>query len=276
MAKESSSKEVVNYDAYFQAEREAQVKRALSVTTNNFFSIKSGVLSYAGQAIPENQMAVLVLADIFENVNYPDDYDPENPENPNCFAFGTEPTEMKPHEVSMKAGTYQNDTCIGCPMNEFGTADRGRGKHCKNIVRLAVISCGSLKGNTYKQFAKPELLQAVQIGFLKVPVTSVKTWTAFSVSSAEALQTSSQLIATRIKVVPDAANQFAVTFEALGVLPQAFYPVVHQKVQEAKKTIYNPYAPYAERVVEKKPVNRKIAPKKTGAKPVTGKTTRGK
>jgi hypothetical protein len=87
MAKESSSKEVVNYDAYFQAEREAQVKRALSVTTNNFFSIKSGVLSYAGQAIPENQMAVLVLADIFENVNYPDDYDPENPENPNCFAF---------------------------------------------------------------------------------------------------------------------------------------------------------------------------------------------
>jgi hypothetical protein len=161
-------------------------------------------------------------------------------------------------------------------MNEFGTADRGRGKHCKNIVRLAVISCGSLKGNTYKQFAKPELLQAVQIGFLKVPVTSVKTWTAFSVSSAEALQTSSQLIATRIKVVPDAANQFAVTFEALGVLPQAFYPVVHQKVQEAKKTIYNPYAPYAERVVEKKPVNRKIAPKKTGAKPVTGKTTRGK
>lgn len=256
------TKEVVNYDAYFAHEREAQILRAMAVTTNNFFSIKSGVLSYAGQPIPDNQMAVLVLADIFENVNYIDDFDPEYPENPDCFAFGEVPSDMAPHENVFKAGTQHNDQCIGCPMNEFGSAERGRGKHCKNIVRLAVISCGSLNKGAYKQFTKPELLQAAPIGFLKVPVTSVKAWTAFSISSAEALQAASQLIATRIKVVPDAAHQFAVTFEALGVMPQAFYPVIHQKGQEAKKTIYNPYAPYTAREVEKKPVNRKVTPKK--------------
>lgn len=51
---------------------------------------------------------------------------------PNCFSMdGKTPAE--------NCSKKQSDYCEGCPQNEFGSDDRGKGKACKNMKRLHLI-----------------------------------------------------------------------------------------------------------------------------------------
>lgn len=64
-------------------------------------------------------------------------YNPNKPQPPVCFAVGKIVDELKPAANSSKP---QHETCEGCPFDEWGSAAQGRGKACKNSVRLAVVA----------------------------------------------------------------------------------------------------------------------------------------
>ena len=56
---------------------------------------------------------------------------------PNCFSQdGISPMEG--------SDMPQADKCNGCPQNEYGTAEKGEGKACKNMKRFMVLQEGSL------------------------------------------------------------------------------------------------------------------------------------
>src|ERR1017187_7596078 len=106
----------------------------------NFVKTRGG-LSYKDAPIPDNKMRVIVLDHVLCNTYYEGKFDPDDPTIPVCYAFGTNAHLMAPHEDSEKA---QSKQCEGCPQNEWGTADVGRGKACKNGVRLALMVEGDL------------------------------------------------------------------------------------------------------------------------------------
>ena len=67
---------------------------------------------------------------------YTKPYDPQNPQAPQCFAISKELEGMGPHS---DAHEPQAETCAECAMNQWGSAPTGRGKACRNTVRLAIV-----------------------------------------------------------------------------------------------------------------------------------------
>lgn len=175
----------------------------------NFISLKSGVMSYQGEDIPENTLRAVVLDFIYENQFYEGRFDPDARSSPVCYAFSRDEDDMAPHDESAEP---QSSACEGCEHNEFGSADTGRGKACKNVVRLALIPEDALDDL--------EALDAEQVVYLKVSVTSKQNWDKYykKYCHGAAGKRPTYFYVTEISVVPDAKSQFKVNFNAVDNL----------------------------------------------------------
>lgn len=246
---------VANWDEQLAAQAEVAAGMEANTGTGSFFSFKGGVLSFNDNPLPDNEVAVIIVDHVLENVFYEGAYDPEDPSGPTCFAFGRSETEMGPHDKVLAAGQGVCDDCENCPNNEWGSADTGRGKACRNVRRLAVIPAGELDDGSFDAFEDPEHFESAAIAFMKLPVTSVKGYAAFVKQIASAMRRPPHGIFTKVKVVPDAKSQFKVTFEALGQVPNELMQAVMNRHEEAKGVIEFPYDLDSERE-EPKPKGR--------------------
>lgn len=207
------------------------VEQEASVATGQFIGTKAGQLTWNGNPVQGNKLEVVVVDSILENAYYVGKFDSDNPQPPVCFSFGRNEKEMKPHPDSVEP---QHETCAGCPMNEFKSADTGKGKACKNIRRLGLIAAKPLT---------PEALEKGEVAFLKTPVTSVKAWASY-VRGLEALSHLPPLaVVTEIGAIPDAKTQFKLTFNAGTTIPDKLMPIVMDRYDEISKSIDFPYAP---------------------------------
>lgn len=234
--------EIVKWDEELEKQAEIAAGMEANAGGGQFFSMKAGVLSWQDAPLPNNQMAVIILDSILENVFYEGEYSPDNPQGPICFAFGRDDKTIAPHKVVFENGTQQCTVCVDCPMNEWGSADKGRGKACRNTRRLAMIPAGTFKTDgKFELFDDVEHLSSAGIGFMKLPVTSVKGYASFVKQVAGALRRPPFGIATKVKVVPDAKTQFRVLFEPLLKLPDEVMGTIMQRYEEAKAVIDFPY-----------------------------------
>lgn len=229
--------------------KQAEIAAGMEANTGGgqFFSTKGGILSWQDAPLPGNQMAVIVLDSILENVYYEGRYDPDVPQGPICFAFGRDEKTMQPHQIVIDAGNQQcgaSGQCAGCEMNKFGSAETGRGKACRNTRRLAMIPAG-----TFNAAGKLELIEdeehyeTTAVGFMKLPVTSVKGYASFVKQVAGALRRPPFGIVTKVKVVPDPKSQFKVVFEPIMNVPDELMGAIMKRHEEAKSTIDFPYQP---------------------------------
>ncbi len=228
-----------------QMARDAETAAAMEANTGggNFFSFKGGILSFNGAALPNNQMGVVVLDHIFENVFYEGEYDPTQVSPPTCFALGRDELTLAPHEVVVAHGSDQHGNCQGCPMNAWGTADKGRGKACRNTRRLAVIPAGELdEAGRFKPYTEEEHFEKAPIGYMKLPVTSVKGWATIVKQVAGALKRPPHGIFMKVRVVPDAQTQFKVNFEPISKAPDSIMPAIMARREEVMATIAFPYS----------------------------------
>jgi hypothetical protein len=229
--------------------KQAEVAAGMEANTGGgqFFSLKSGILAWQDAPLPNNQMAVVVLDSILENVYYEGKYDPDTPQGPVCFAFGREEKTLAPHELVIEGGNQMcgaSGLCSGCEMNEWGSSDVGRGKACRNTRRLALIPAGTFnQAGKFELFDDEEHFASTAIGFMKLPVTSVKGYASFVKQVAGALRRPPFGIVTKVKVVPDPKSQFKVLFEPIMNLPDELMSVIMQRHEEAKSTIDFPYQP---------------------------------
>jgi hypothetical protein len=101
------------------------------------------------------------------------------------------------------------DGCAGCPMDSWGSdISGGKGKACKEVRRLALLPLDAIKGGA-------EGIMAAPVGFLRVPILSVKNWSAY-VQELAARGESALGVVSRVKLVPNAKSMFAVTFSKMG------------------------------------------------------------
>lgn len=246
--------DIVDWEAEMrqQAEIAAGAQRS-SGGGGKFFSTQAGVLQYDQNPLPGNQMAVIILADIMENSWYDGPYDPSTPASPKCFAFGHEEGEMEPHEKVDQDEYFerQSPICADCPRNEWGSAATGRGKDCKNVMRLAVIPAGQYKAKgsgrnvtfDYEAYDDPKHFTKAEVAFLKLPVMSVKNYAKYVKQLAADLGRPPHGVVTNVYIEPDAKSQYKLMFELVDVVDNDLLPIVMKRHGAELATIDFPYSP---------------------------------
>ena len=242
--------------------KEAQVAAGLVASNagGQFFNLQGGQLSFGGAPLANNQMAVVIIDYIMENVYYPGKYDPDSQGGPACFAFGRG-EDLIPHK---EASEPQSKDCESCPHNEWGTADTGKGKACKNTMRLALISAGQLDANgNFTATDDPKQFEAEAIGYMRLPVTSVKGFSTMVTQVANVMKRPPFGIFTRVHVEPDTKSQFKVLFEPLEKVGNNLMGVVMIRRKAAIPTTDFPYVSAgAGAAPEKAPRKKGVAKKR--------------
>lgn len=217
---------------------------AEAAPSGSFITAKSGVLQFAGNAVAGNKLDVIVVDSIYENTYYTGKYDPDNPLSPVCFAFAHDDAELAPHEDSIEP---QHATCKGCPQNEFGTADLGKGKACKNSRRIAVLPGSDLALDT---------LETAEVAFMKLPVTSVKNWGNYVNTLATIDHRPPFAVVTTIAPVPDLKTQFKITFTKKALInDEGALDTLIKRMEAQQQTKTAPYQ--ANSAAPKQPVAAK-------------------
>lgn len=206
-------------------------------------STRGGILSVDENAVEGNELRVVVLGAVHENQYYTKAFNPNKAEVPDCYAFGDPKADdpedgMAPHEETdeEKRQGDDNGLCASCWANQMGSADVGKGKACKNVRRLAVVTEDALE-------SADAMLEA-EVRVLKVPVMSVKNWANYVRNTcAEELKRPAWGVVTKIKVVPDPKSQFKITFgfEELVTFDQELYDAVQKRVNEVLGALVVPY-----------------------------------
>jgi len=230
-----------SYEDRLAALAKNAVTKEANVGGGQFISFKGGQLSYQGNTIKGNELAVIALDSIYENAYYGDRFDPDNPQPPVCYALGREEDELAPHPDSAHP---QSDKCDGCPMNEFGTADNGKGKACKNTRRIAVIPGDPLDADT---------IQTAEAAFVRLPVTSVKGWASF-VKTVAALDKLPPLgVVATLSTVPDPKSQFKVTWQKAEAVDSELLPLLLDRHDAIAEDIMFAYPKPSEEAPKKAP-----------------------
>ena len=212
------------------AKMAAETTKGYKLSQGKFLSLKGGRISYNGADVPDNTLRCVVVGAVFENQYYDEDvpYDPENPSIPLCYAFGEEDA-MSPHEACREP---KSEVCKECPLNQYESAQRGKGKACKNVVRLALIAESDL-----------EDLDAAEIIYAKIPVMSVANWKAYNLRELrDGLSRPYWSVVTEISTEPDSKSQFKVVFSVGEVIEDSsLFGPVKALWEKAMKGIDFPY-----------------------------------
>jgi hypothetical protein len=278
---------VANFDEELARQAEQYKKQEESSGGLPFFSVRGAVLTFAGNPIPNNEVAVIVADFMLENAYYDEEFDSDSPQPPACFAFGRDESDMSPHSVCVAAGTNQNDACGKngqpgcCQWNEFGSADKGRGKACKNTRRLVLLPVpGTFDGRGKFELTEgvdhAEFVAKAGFGFYRLPVTSVKGFANFVNQVANVFHLPPHAMFTRMSVVPDASDQFKVIFEPICKAPRELLPQIMARHHEAVGIIETPYPPKNDRgSAPRSRASTRTATKKPAAKAAPAKRSAG-
>jgi hypothetical protein len=200
-----------------------------------FISLKAGVMTYEGQAIPGNKLNCIVVGSIQERTFYEERYDPNNTATPVCFAFhlGIDNVPWIPDNHSPKK---QHAECVTCPRNAWGSDLNGRkGKACKEKRKLVVI---------------PQSGNSKEMAIISVPVTSVRNWSNYVNGVAASAKRPPWGVVTEISVAPHATKQIEVKFSPVEVLPDDKLQEVFDKIPMAMAVLSQPYEAQPEPAAE--------------------------
>jgi len=166
-------------------------------------SFKGGMLSIGGNVQKGNKAKVVVVHSVFENQLYKDRFDPNNPQSPTCYAIAENDEDLKPHKDVVNPVSPEG--CAICPNNVWGSDPLGgKGKACKNVRRLALLSADDLDN-----------LDKAEVAIAKLPVTSVKNWSTYASQIANVLKLPPLAVITEMSVEPDPKTQFQVNFSLI-------------------------------------------------------------
>ena len=191
----------------------------------NTLSFAQGVFSLNGEELDEDVIRCVILDYRYENVYYDQPYDPDNLITPVCYAIDTKPATMKP---VVDAPVCQN--CAKCPYNQFGSADNGKGKKCRNVIRLALVSENS-----------DDIITA------KVSPTSSKKFLEY-VRSVILSKKPLNAVITEISLVKDRKYQYKVIFREAGIIDKKRYEALRSRIDtEVKGILERVYTPTEEK-----------------------------
>lgn len=224
----------VNWQEQMAQEAKA-VARAFRPVTGQI-STKSGIMSYMDRPLPGNKIECIILAAIFENNLFDGKFDPRNPRNPVCYAFGqTMPDGGKPEMVPhTEVQSPIAPTCRECPNSQWGSDEdspSGKGKKCKEIYKLGLVPVTSAMDDSVK----------AEMAILRVPVTSRKNFEVFVNTAAGSLQRPSWGVIAEISLVPDQRTQFQMKFAVKEAVPEDYLGNIYPRITGAYEALMQKY-----------------------------------
>lgn len=208
-------------------------------------SFQGGRLKIGGTPMKDDKAKIVVVNSVFENQLYEGKYDPDNPQSPVCYALADTEDDLKPHKDSEKP---QAKTCAECPHNVWGSdPGGGRGKACKNVRRLAIISADDL-----------DKVPKADVAIAKLPVTSVANWSSYANQIANVLKVPPLAVITEISVEPNAKTIFQVNFALMDKITDG--AVIQALLNKRKDTMEMIFSGYEKNTP--KPAGQASSPKK--------------
>lgn len=223
------------------------------------------------------EICVVVAGAVRENTLYAEAYDPDVKNPPLCYAFGVGEADMAPdfENMALYPETFmpQNETCFKCPFNQWGSAEKGRGKACQNKRRLGLIPAGfyhppRTRGgpSDLEVYEDPKHYRDADLVTLKLPVTSVKEWAKYVKKLTDGVRRPPYGVLTRIYLEPDRDDQYHVKFEMLELLPDDLIDVMMDRHSAAMSSLPVPYKPWEDGGAEAQ-VDRAGAPSQQRSRP---------
>lgn len=232
-----------------QMREDAKKGRARVATIGVSARVKTrgGILQFQDTPVPGNRLQCVILADTYENAFYEGAFDPENPTSPICFALGEDDTKLVPHPSSEKK---QNEDCKTCENNKWGTADKGRGKACKNQVRALLIHADSLKAD----------IKDAMVATLNVPPTSLAAWAGHIKQLDELHNKPIYGAVTEVGASPSPNGGFKLTFGVVKTITdKKLLSEIFLKRQSVADDLMRPYQPIdTTQLKNKKPGKKKF------------------
>ena len=229
--------------------------------------VQGGVLTVDETPVPGNALDVIVLQTVHHNAYYEGAYNPRVKSIPVCYSYGAQDDEdpeasMAPHEES-KSPQDEGGGCEGCWANQMGSAETGRGKACKNIRTLALVTADAADS--------AEAMENAEVRTLSLPVTSVKFWANFVKKTAEDLSLPYWGVIVRITAAPDAKTQFSVKFTFVSVIDfeadAGLYEALKAKMEPLYGEMTQPYKEPTEEATPPAPARKTIPIKKAAPVP---------
>lgn len=233
------------------AKEATAVSKAFRPTVGQI-STKSGILAYMDQPIPGNKLNVIVLAAIFENNYFEGKFDPKNPRNPVCYAFGKAQPDgslpfMAPPEYVTDPHRKAAD-CAACPWSKWASdpdSPSGKGKRCKEIYKLALVPAATADTDVSK----------TEIAILRVPVTSRKNFELYVNEAASVFRRPTWGMVTQISLHPHMRNQFEMKFAPIDPIPEHQLSNIYPRIGGGYDVLMQKYEENAEKA-EEEPVNK--------------------
>jgi len=212
--------EVMSIEEQVAQQLALQTKQAAALKSGPaFVSFKGGQLIVDGVPIPNAEAEVVVLATQSERAYYEGTFDSSKPQVPVCYSFDGE----VPHA---EAAHPHAESCESCEKNKWGSANQGKGKGCRESVRVAIVPAASM-------IADAPMYQC------SFPITSMKSVDAFLARAGSAGKLTGQFVA-RLKVVPDAKSFFKASLEVLRANDVELSALL-TRMQEAREMLITPY-----------------------------------
>jgi hypothetical protein len=205
--------------------------------SGNFISFRGGTPSLGGVNLP-NPLPLVILAYGYERTYYSKPYQPDVLAAPDCYSFDGD----TPHE---KASVPQSDRCATCRFNEFGSAQNGKGKACKEGARFAAIHADMLDS--------PEKIAGATIVQGRLSVLNSKGFRQY-VGYFEEQEVPVWASVTQMSVTPDSKSQYAVGFtNIVADLDDADLDAIAARVDEAEKLLTQAYPDVEEQAPARAP-----------------------
>jgi hypothetical protein len=212
-----------------ESAQKAQAAVSTSGGTGSWIGTSAGQLSYQGTPVAGNALSVIVVDFVKENQFYDEAFDRNKKRSPVCYAFGDTDDQMEPHPEAEKP---QATSCSECKHNKWGSGQGGKGKACKNVLRLGVIPAAPLDTQSIAE-AEP--------AWLKVPVMSTKNWAAYVNTVGAQYKRPEWAVVTEVSTKPDPKAQFLITFKPVGAIPTELLETVEARKDQMFDQIQFPY-----------------------------------
>ena len=224
----TKTKEIASWkqDLVAAAEKTAKTERP----AESFISLKSGIMTYQDEALPDNKLECVIIAVSFARTCFDRPYDPDDKAPPECFANAIDQVDLIAHE-NVPNPRAKVCTEKACESAVFGSALVGKGPLCKTRRKLIVMPISGLDNPAEAEMAT-----------LACPPTSGKNWSSYASKIAAGSGLPPWGVKTMVTVRPHPKRQFEVTFETTGPIEdEATLAAIHGRINEAETILLQPY-----------------------------------
>lgn len=230
--KKTTGKELVAWDKEF-ADLAKETSKHAKVSDGKFLSFGGGKMSFAGADIDGDEVRCVIVGWVYHNAYYDPDirFDPKNPQAPICYAFDPSPPEDGEMAPLDNVPEKQCDDCASCPFQQWESAKQGKGKACKNTIRLALIAEDDL-----------EDIENAEVIYASIPPKSLKNFLKYCVDLRDKAKRPLWSVITLLSRLPDDESQFRLTFKNDDLIEDAdLFQPLKDLWESSMETINFPY-----------------------------------